>query len=132
MDRFLHNDGAPAPAAGPGPARDEQVYKFDGVVYRTIEELQRRLLEYKAASRASYWRNLDVVIVDSNGAQAVKLKCLLCGENLTYTNPAQTGRSHFGEEGKIGGCKQLRNAAAVHASSGLLWHRHHAARADTP
>jgi hypothetical protein len=59
---------------------------------------------------------LEVVMVVEDGQQTVKLKCTLCGEPLTYTNPFQTAKNHHDSQGKVGGCAQRKAVAATQAS----------------
>jgi hypothetical protein len=55
------------------------------------------------------------------GAQGLNgkyfLKCDLCGDELTCSNPSQTADNHLGgKDGKVGGCSVLKKEAKKRAA----------------
>ena len=59
------------------------------------DELFQQLTKSKQGGRALWWNQLDVVMVDcADGTSVCKLKCCICRNLLTTTNPSQTAKSH--------------------------------------
>jgi hypothetical protein len=102
--------------AGTTADADAKMYKFMGGTY-TFEGLKDKLKEMKhAAKHGSYWSDLDIVEVIEGGEKGIKLKCALCGDHKTYTNPSQTGLSHLVGDDKHPPTCPVKKAQALAAA----------------
>jgi hypothetical protein len=62
----------------------------------------------------SWWQYLEPVIEGGS----CKLRCTLCKELLTSSNPSQSASNHFGKGKSKGGCKHATTAKRGAADSG--------------